>query len=198
MKFDAELEFAFWNRDYNRVIKRYKQKSKSFVAGFWVLLGAQLAAATSGYYNLKDITGTVRSVNVQQSGATYQLNSIAAAGTATRGIVLGTGTTAVAWDDYKLESQIAHGTGSGQLSYGASSVSIPSPASGYIVLPLTRDFTNSSGGNVTVREAGVYSLGHYSTNNTANFCTVRDVLSTPQVIPNGTTVTVTYRFMSAV
>src|SRR3990167_6874228 len=74
-----------------------------------------------------------------------------AAGTATEGLVVGTGTNAVTLTDVALQTRILHGTSAGTLDYGASVVAAPSSDSTSTTLILTRVFANSSAGTITIR-----------------------------------------------
>jgi hypothetical protein len=166
-----------------RIVKRGKMPVKSFVKAWINFLYAQFAYGST--ISTLDIGGTSRSVNYSYS---LQLN--AGAGVTAFGIVVGSSDTSVTRDDYKLGSQIAHGSGTGQLMYGAVSIDTPvAYSTGYLVRVM-RVFTNNSGADVTVKEIGLYVYavsGQY-------FCIVRDVLTTPVTIPNGYSWTVRYNF----
>jgi len=75
----------------------------------------------------------------------------------TYGILLGTDSTAVTLSDYNLGTPIAHGSGAGQLLYGAGSVAIPFEDStdSWVDIVMVRGFENQSGGNITVEEIGI-------------------------------------------
>ena len=98
-----------------------------------------------------------------------------AAGTSTSGLVVGTGTTAVAFTDTALVTQIAHGVGSGQLQYGASTVALPASDSTSTSLIHTRVFSNTSGGTITIREVAMYAKLQSTGGGETNHCTVRDL-----------------------
>ncbi|GAI73859.1 unnamed protein product [marine sediment metagenome] len=57
------------------------------------------------------------------------------------GIVVGTGTTAESSTDYKLDTQIAHGAGAGELQYGSTGFTAPSEVGGNVDFVVTRTFT---------------------------------------------------------
>jgi hypothetical protein len=163
-----------------RVVKRGRQPVKSFVKG-WIL------SLYSNFINANvattDITGTSRTELI------YPIAVNAGAGVTSYGIVVGSSDTPVTRDDYKLGSQIAHGSGTGQLMYGAVSIDAPTTyGTGYLTRVI-RVFTNNSGADITVKEIGVYyyNIYHY-------FCMIRDVLTTPVTIPNGYSWTVRYNF----
>ena len=108
-----------------------------------------------------------------------ELNTEALSTVSTAGLVVGTGTNAVTINDTALQTQIAHGTSAGQLSYGASVVDLPSSDSTSTTLILTRPFTNGSTGSITVREIGVYSRMGDAESSTTNrtLCIVRDTVT---------------------
>ena len=107
------------------------------------------------------------------------------------GIIVGTGTTPVSLEDYNLASKISHGTGSGQLSYGACSpygISSDTQAD----VGLQRSFDNNSGADITINEIGMV-LKVYDGTNTYYTLIMRDVISATTV-PNGGRVTIKYWF----
>jgi hypothetical protein len=164
-----------------RIVKRGKQPMKS-----WVKQWIQCLYVYFGYTSttIIDINGTSRTMS---SANVFTLSS--GAGTTTYGIVVGSSDTPVTRDDYKLASQILHGSGTGQLMYGAMSFDAPTAyGTGYLFRAM-RVFTNNSGADVTVKEIGLYvNFGGYY------FCIARDVLTTPVTIPNGYSWTVRYNF----
>jgi hypothetical protein len=164
-----------------RIVKRGKQPVKSFVKVWIQWLYIQFA---SGSLTINDTSGTSRTMDYNT-----RLRIDAGSGVSAYGIVVGNSDTPVTRDDYKLGSQIAHGNATGQLTYGAMSWDAPvTYGTGYLLRGV-RVFTNNSGGDVTVKEIGVYVLwGSYY------FCIIRDVLSTPVTIPNGYSWTVRYNF----
>lgn len=108
------------------------------------------------------------------------------------GIVVGTGNTAVTPIDFKLVTQVAHGTGSGQLEhYGCWTTNYQvNSGTQSCTFDIERIFRNGSGGNITLNEMGIYyvmgQFGH-SSSTLWSFCIVRDVLGTAS---GTTTVTV--------
>ena len=106
---------------------------------------------------------------------------MAGAGDDTFGIVVGTGDTPVTADDYNLASKIAHGTGAGQLSYGAVTLYDPFVSDYTVKQRIARSFTNNSGADITVKEIGLIvktSVDNYLV------MIIRDVI-TPLTIPDG-------------
>jgi hypothetical protein len=112
------------------------------------------------------------------------------------GVVVGTGTATVTPTDYKLASQIPHGTGSGQLDYDTHTVaSSYSSSSSYI--EISRVFVNRSGSDVVVREVGLMARNYFRDStaviNDVKFLIARDVLPSPVRVKNLGSLTVRYR-----
>lgn len=113
------------------------------------------------------------------------------------GIFVGTGTTAWAANQNRLAALIGHGTGSGQLSYGA----MAQPSRAYnSTLKLwrstfSRTFTNSSGATITIRETGLVCGGHLFQVHIGyrSHLFARDFLDIPCVVDAAETATIEYR-----
>jgi hypothetical protein len=105
-----------------------------------------------------------------------------------KGIVIGTGNTALAPTDYKLATQIAHGSGSGEMiHYGCWGLNFTSGA-GVASFDVERIFRNDSGGAIVVAECGIYAATAMasSTPSAAKaFCIVRDLVSPTKSIGDG-------------
>lgn len=133
-------------------------------------------------------TQAIDTGNIKRSSATYYpFQSNANTGEVTKGLIIGTGTTPVSAADYKIETLIVHGTGSGQMQYqnqtanfGVTIVSLTSS------FELQRLFVNASGSQIDVNEIAWYGFG-----STYTFMLYRDVLPTSDEIPNGSTYRVT-------
>ena len=168
-----------------KVIDRRDGESRSWLIAWLLLLYSCFRTVD------QDITCTDGVARTNDQGYNT-LASKAVAGDATRGSVVGSGTTAVALSDYALETQIAHGVGAGQLQYGATSFVYPPALLGkQVFFKLSRTFTNGSGDDVSVSEFGTYTdigLGTFEA------CICRDVLLNPTVVPNGGALTLRYRF----
>lgn len=198
-EFGAVLEALVRDRAGN-IRHRLRMKSRSFTKQFIYILWCEAClqpfdwtTPLAGDYGIyfKDITGSWRS-GVQPRYANLAMNG--AAGATNRGIVVGTGTTTPTIDDYRLETQIAHGTGPGMLQYSAVTFGAPSTDGSVSQFTVTRDFANNSGSSVTVYEAGLYCYGFPGT--AAYFCVVRDVITAGIVVNNGETLTLNYRIQA--
>jgi len=113
------------------------------------------------------------------------------------GIVVGSGTNAVVISDYKLASQITHGTSSGQLDYNVSNISYSVDTSvtpAVFNITLSRTFTNSSGGSININEVGIIARSYWKDWNAVRqdvkYLIARDLLPTTYTVPNGATANV--------
>lgn len=187
------------------VLHHHRQRSHSWVRNAYNHLFCQMAAkdandATFGAGKLsgKQTNGTVRGIGYpfgygesnSVDGTSYGLR--AAAGIDTKGIQVGSGTNAETFEDYALQTQIANGTGAGQMSYIASEAHSIAYDAGTKVLrnTLIRYFNNNSGGNVNVNEVGIvaYLQGQFS----QNYMMSRDKLPATITVPNTGQLRVTY------
>lgn len=168
--------------------------SDSLVIGF---LQHLYGAFISGNATIKDTGGTDRSVE-EPTASTYNRFRIDAVDDNDNfGIVVGTGITAESNIDHKLATQIAHGTGAGQLDYGSHGFTAPSVVGSSVDMIVSRTFLNSSGAEISVTEIGIYC--HSESSATAwYFCLLRDVLTSAQAVPNGQTITVQYTIRTTV
>ena len=116
-------------------------------------------------------------------------------GSSTYGIVIGTGNAPNTTNTYALESQIANGTGSGQMQYGATTTGNVTTSGNTISVTSGRTFTNNSGASITVAEVGVYMQASalYS-NAVQQWAFARDVLASPITVANTTPISVYYTF----
>ena len=118
----------------------------------------------------------------------------------TYGFVVGTddGTLyALANGNYKLGAEIAHGTGAGQLDYGAHSQTAPAVVGANVDWVVSRTFYNGSGATITVKEIGIYCSTMNQAATQCFFCIVRDIITSISVA-NTQTLTVQYTFRTTV
>jgi hypothetical protein len=191
----AVIEFEV--RDKNgKLLQKGKFPAKSWVGNLIRLLNmlwdvwASITTAYNFYcYSQKslllDTTGTARSFGIN-TGATGSFGGEAPAGDTSAGILVGTSDSPVSLAQYNLLGLITHGTGSGQLSYGATVVEDLTIDTTYY-FRIIRTFTNNSGASITVREIGLFLKL-----TTQSFMFARDVPTSPITIPNGSTLTVRY------
>lgn len=183
MKIQARVTLTVKDPRTARILARRSFVSRSYVIGFLDGLAIHMRDTTA---NVKDTGGTIRAITPY----TYMNDCTIGVNDDTHGIVVGTGTTAVAISDFQLETQIAHGIGAGQLSHGASGNTAPVTIGTKRRFLLTRSFTNQSGGSITVNECGIYvrcgvAPWYY-------FLDVRDIISGGQAVPDTKTLTIQY------
>lgn len=103
------------------------------------------------------------------------------AGALNRGIILGTGTTAPAPSNFSIETIINHGSGAGQLNYGAQQGIMGTTITGSLTeFTINRTYNNNSGGSITVNECAIYADYGGSV-----ICIYRDLISPGDTINNG-------------
>lgn len=177
-----KLSYEVIVRDkHGRIIHREKGKSRSWLLQYNQMVYGGMSGSAQ---TVTDITGVGRTQSV-----TYDLMNIwEIAGDDQRGPVVGSGSTSIAIEDYKLESQISHGTGPGQLDHFATEVIYPSVDGSTCSHKLKKIFHNGSGGTVTVREIGIYCR----ISSDGNACIARDVLGTDAPVSDGGSITVIY------
>jgi hypothetical protein len=122
------------------------------------------------------------------------------------GIVVGSGASAGSTPSptqFKLVAQIPQGTSSGQIEYGAVSLTQPATSGQTTQFTISRSFTNVSGATLTVTEIGliVYVTGFAMLATTSGtsvssdyFMIAYDIPSSAISVQNGQTLTITYTF----
>lgn len=112
-----------------------------------------------------------------------------------KGIVVGTGDTAVTNTDYKLETQLTEGVTAGKITHGAQIVGTAEVVGANVDLELKRAFTNNTGSTITVKEAGIYV---HCTAYAGDHCIIRDVLAGGVDVPDKCSLTVYYTLRTTV
>ena len=141
-----------------------------------------------GYLNWKDTSGNI-DAECDSYGAGFETNqdldvnysncygfSSIAADTGGGGRV-GTGNTAVSFDDFELASIIVNGTGAGQMSYQPTITPVVRSWSDPVMtIQHSRFVLNESGGSITVKEVGLIG-GLYVGVTKGRYLVLRDVIS---------------------
>jgi hypothetical protein len=168
-----------------RVTSCSTNPSHSYLIGFLQLLYTPLSQTSVTFKDINGLTktGSTRSTNFQMDGA---------AGNTNLGIVAGTGTTAVAQTDYHLQTLIAQGSGSGQLSYGSETFTQAQTVGSTTSFTTSRTLANNSGASITINEIGIYA--YFYSGGSCYICIIRDVLASGQTIESGHNLTITYTF----
>lgn len=190
----AILELVVKDKDGN-ITEHRVQKSESFVKQFmqlWYIqgYGLDLMSRYAPGITIKDTGNNDRIV----ANNSKMFDVTGAAGVTTKGIVVGSNNTAPTMSDYNLNTQIAHGTGSGQIQYGAVTFGAPSAGASISQFRITRDFANGSTGVISVAEIGLYTIS----DGTNSYMIIRDALSTAISVPIGQTLTVNYQIQASI
>jgi len=185
-----------------KLLKHYETPAKSWLKQFIQILKGEFAtrygyAAYSGNVNIVDETGTARgyprATGSQPYDCQMNLSTLGDAGDVTQGIIVGTSDTPNSLTTYALGGKIAHGTGSGQLLYGAETVEdVTNPSGNDLQFRITRTFTNNSGATITAKEVGLLIKKLDSGGTARSWLAARDVLPSPVDVPDGATLTIRY------
>jgi hypothetical protein len=192
-----------------RVIKVHRQRSHSSTANFIALMLPISYYVATG----KSVTVT----NIQGSSYSFSHNCSPSSASNCSGISypntaynfasyismiqVGNGSPSNPSSAVALASPIANGSGTGQLLYGALSVSSNITVSGSSAyFTISQTYNNESGGTITITEVGVITTiqltawGANSSTNLGQVLVWYDVLSSSISVPNGGTVTIYYTF----
>jgi len=185
-----------------KVVKRKRMAAKSWVGNIVGLLRALLAGLTIGTSgtvygvygctpaDLVDTSNVARGLCTTGPSGTY-LGGVAGSGDDSFGIVVGSNDTPVAMTQFNVLGKISHGSGSGQLLYGATSITTLTKDSVWY-FKVTRTFVNQSGGDVVVREVALIFRFFVTQTALGTFMLARDVIPGGITVPNGGTLTVEY------
>ena len=179
-----------------RLIEVVKKPLNSYVQNHIDYLRAQWSGTNSGVTNL---SGTSRNVQTSGGGSTgWYTKFVVAAGVAddSYGLVVGTGTNAVAISQTALQTKILHGDVSAKLNHGSVSVGNPATVGSTRQFTIARTFTNNSGADITVEEIGLYAQFYYSSSTMDITMIERSLLH--YVIPNGQSASFTYTISATV
>jgi hypothetical protein len=178
-------------------------KCNSYTRNFHNLLAAaflpSLASGTfgAGALSIKNTAGTTKTVTTKtnSSFAASVSKWESTAADATYGIIVGTGTNAESFEDFALQTPIATGTGSGQLSYqatvvGGSGTATYTAGTKKWAQTISRIFNNNSGGSITVNEIALAYVNPIGA--TEYFVFDRTKLGAGVAVANSYKLTVTY------
>jgi hypothetical protein len=192
----AMLDWKVTDPKTGKITLEGTKKSESFLQQFLQLLMALFlnASAEDKVTNVRDTGNSVRAINI---GYNTYFNRIflsdAIAGVVDIGIIIGTGSTAPTITDYVIETIIPHAT----MNYSAMNFAHPTADATTSQFTMTRNFSNVSGGDVTVNEVGLYSQA-YEDATVRYFMVIRDVIAAGITVPNGQTLTINYRLQAVV
>ena len=163
-----------------KLVRRIRRVSHSYVRATADWLHATFGFSAS---TLVPDTGNVNRTMSTGSGT----NGSGANDADTNGLVVGTGTNAVALSDYALQTQITHGLGAGQLDYQATETAALQTVGSTRSFEIRRVFVNQSGATITINECG-----QYVAYGALVFCFIRDVVSPGVAVPNNGSATLIY------
>jgi len=190
---EAFLETELRGRD-GSVKFRQEQPIKSFLLNWTkALYGLSYDKANSKVIHLTDVGGTDVIFPALYSNSYPIFCFRSGEGDTRYGIVVGSGTTGVSLEDYKLASEISHGTGTGQLYYYKTDTSYSTDAD-RSYLSVHRTFENKSTSNVTVSEVGLKFVIVGSGARYYYFLILRDLLDTAVTMAPLDVYTVRYKF----
>lgn len=192
----------FYDKDHSYLRQSPRYRSRSFVQGFLKLhypcftVGSSLSVTDTGGTGrtVSQFLVTMQCTAPGRGGAGMSFtNGGADGGTSTdsvwnsstnTGIVVGTGTTAVAPTDFQLATQIVDGITSGTLEHFPCAGTNFGTAGTTASFDLERLFRNSSSGTITITEVGLYCAVSGGTSN-LHYCIVRDIVSPGFAVLNG-------------
>ena len=155
----------FTIRDNNgKVMCRKQYLSKSFVLNFLNLFSSAWIGTAD---NFTDVSGDPYLI----SSSYNMLNINAGSGQDSFGIWVGTSVISTSITDYLATGKVQHGSSSGQLMYGSTTIISPAAVAGAQRLVVRRDFTNNSSGSIVVRSTGIIAA---SENGTYNYLAMID------------------------
>jgi len=214
LKNNIDIRLTITVKDKNgKIIKQHKQHSHSFLMNFAAMLATTMLnpyPSFNNFYYFRITSGTWYSLDNANTYASDLFSMLNGANNSTYGIVVGTGTATPTPNDFELGNQIINGTGSGQLSYGAHSISptagtsalqagtstptqgILTPSGNTTSFSVSRTFQNQSGASITVSEVGIMSNTQEYNNVTNPVLLIHDLLSSAITIPNGGVMAITY------
>ena len=188
---DLWIRRSIYNKK-GKLLEREGKRSESFVQQFIQMMFA--AFASSSIVNVKDTGGTNRTFDSPSTGGQDFAKVTASAAVVLNGIVVGkqASPTAVAINDFALQNLITEGTGTDQLSYGASTISGSAPilSTPNMDIQFTRSMTNSTGASVTITETALYIKSVFVAPTVGYWMIARDVNT--DVVANSQSIVVDY------
>jgi len=182
-KLKCEIELELKDKD-GKLLEKRRFPSHTYVLNFFILLDIHFSYRDT---SLTDLNGSLKgtSVGIVNSNSNFCITG--GYGSYTQGIVLGTSDSPYSPTQYKLQSIISHGSGSGQMLYGVESIDTPQLVTDGYRIVISRVFTNVSGESITVKEIGIYMYAYTA----GSVMMARDVI-TPVTVANGQSLTVRY------
>ena len=179
-----EIHIGFQVHDKNGVlIFDDLQRGHSWTRNYYNLLyaratsgvGSGSASFMAGYMSQKRQSGSIDNIIVGIPSSLILT------------IIVGTGDTAFSVEQTNLATQIADGSGAGQLSHQPMAAAVSTYTAGTKTWKTTRQriFNNNSGGIITLKEVGILSDNY-------TYLVERSLLDPAVAVPVGAQLTVTY------
>jgi hypothetical protein len=139
------VEISSWEVDRfgNPPREKVWRRSNTLLRAFAQYLTVHMGQASQ---NIIDKTNTSRSQGINNQA----FDVTASAGITTKGILIGTGTSAVTRADYNLQTQVT-----ASITHGAMSISVENPDVDTWRVLLERAFTNNTGAALNITEVGL-------------------------------------------
>lgn len=182
------IEAKVTDRD-GKVISRQRRKlAHSFVKGWIAALCGSMngSGAPDPDIDATDTSGAA----VTLGTGTKPFRSNAGVGVTDFGIRVGTDDTAVTINDYALAAAIAEGAGGGQMEHLGASFNEVGVVGNVQSFEIVRIINNNSGGQINVREVGIYIYARTEGGSDCYLCQARDLIT--QDVPDGGSITITY------
>jgi hypothetical protein len=175
------LELSDKNGKVSYQSPQYKSHSYVIAMADWLFSMIGNTTLVGGDLNIGSTVATMT------AGDTMSITSVI--GAVTRGIIIGTGQTAPAVTDYKIQTIIPNSATqvTGDMYYQATTIAVPQTSSGTRSFTITRVINNNSGASITVYELAVYGI-----DTTNSYCLIHDAISGGFAVPNGKNLTVVY------
>jgi len=196
MKFEVLVIVRIINPK-GRLVKEHRFKSRSFLLNYAKIMGAILGMRSDTAKNEAGVeTAVYGYCPTGGADTSFKAEVKAGEGDDSYGIVIGLSDTPVSIEDYALGSKITHGTGTNQMEYKTCSVSSVSYTPDWARVIISRDFLNLSKADIEVKEIGlmIHNYVLQTSSVLADFkgLILRDVLPSPDIIPDGYTYSVSY------
>jgi hypothetical protein len=175
-KIKVQIRTILHDKDGRPIKKLPWKNANSLLKQFIRILATHLSETQDD--TIKDITGTLVPITKHATN----LNANGAITVTTKGILIGTGTTAVAMDDYKLETQVTT-----NIAHSAHTFVLEYPSASQARITISRIFTNNTGAVLGIKEVALYAIGC----NFNTFCIERTLYAVD--VPDGYPITFQYR-----
>ena len=167
------------------LLSQSSQPMRSYVANFNRAVISQLTGVAQSLTRTTGVTGL-------GAVSANWLNNLGPSGSGAYGLVIGTSPRAVVGTDFKLGTPyLAGGTTANRFTYAPGTFISETKSVGTLTYRYQRTMTNNTGAALTVNEVGFIPHCTIGGTVTALMLAIRDVIL-PTVVPNLSTITVTY------